>query len=220
MVEYMPIFRRLWLVAICISCSGFVCSGQSLAPGFHWDWRRSEKNGWESLGQSQRLSAPERAELIQTLASQLRPAMSNMGIETEQELRETVARTRIKLVDLSGNGTREVAAQAVGNFSCSPTGNCDCWIFRKRGGKYSLILHRSATQNFTIQPTLTRGFHDLVLGQHGSATEQGLGLYRFNGAVYRRTACYDAKWQILGQDGKPRDLKEPQITSFPCPARR
>jgi len=91
-------------------------------------------------------------------------------------------------------------AQAVDPFGffCSPTGNCEVWIFRQAGDKYSVILNRGTVQNFTIQPTITKGFHDIVLGQQGSATEEGLTLFRFDGSAYRLAACYEAGWEVLG----------------------
>ncbi|HLM82590.1 MAG TPA: hypothetical protein VK302_18450 [Terriglobales bacterium] len=210
---------RSLLLAIWICWSGFICLAQSPAKGFHWDWHKVEKDNWESIAQSKALSAKERAGLIEAVASQLRPFMSNLGIESEQGLREAAAKTRIKAVDLGGKSAGEFAAQGVGVGPtpprlCSPTGNCEFWVFRQNGDKYSVILHRTATQSFTIQPTITNGFHDLVLNQHGSAFEQGLTLYRFDGSRYRFVACYDANWEILGKDGEVHDLKEPRITPY------
>jgi hypothetical protein len=172
-----------------------------------------------SIAQSKALASKERAGLIKAVASQLRSFMSDLGIESEQQLREAAARTRIKAFDLSGKGVGEFVAQGVGVGPepprlCSPTGNCEFWVFRQNGDKYSVILHRIATQSFTIQPTLTNGFHDLVLNQHGSAFEQGLTLYRFDGSRYRFVACYDANWEILGKDGEVHDQKEPRITPY------
>ena len=142
-----------------------------------------------------------------------------MNIDTEQQLRDLAARTSIKAVDLDSNGPKQYLAQGSGGFLCSPTGNCETWVFRSDGEKYSMILHRIATQTFTIQPTVTNGFHDLVLGQHGSATEQGLTLYRFDGSKYRRIACYKANWTILGKDGEYHGLKEPRLTPVICTIR-
>jgi hypothetical protein len=42
--------------------------------------------------------------------------------------------TRVKYVDLDGDGKPEVIAQAGGEKSgCSPTGNCPLWVLRRRG---------------------------------------------------------------------------------------
>lgn len=93
-------------------------------------------------------------------------------------------------------------------------------MIRLNDDKYSVILHRTATQSFTIQPTITNGFHDLVLGQHGSATDQGLTLYRFDGSKYRRIACYDANWDYLATpDGQYHTGKEPRLTPTICEIR-
>jgi|SRR5271169_1192894 len=212
--------RRSLLLAISICWSGFPCLAQDPAKGFHWDSRKSEELTWrESISRSKTLSAKKRAGLIKAVASQFRPFMSDMGIESEQQLREVAAQTRIKAVDLSGKGVGEFVAQSVNDRSCSPTGNCEFWVLRQNGDKYSVILHRIATQTFTIQPTLTSGFHDLVLGQHGSATDQGLTLYRFDGSKYRRIACYDADWSFLGKDGEYHTRKEPHLTPTICQIR-
>lgn len=210
----MTFLRRSLLLAIWICWSGFLCLAQSPANGFHWDWRKVERDNWESIGQSKDLSANACAGLIKALVSQLRSYMPELNIQSEQELREVAARTRIKAVDLSGKGVREFLAQAGFQSACSPTGNCESWVLRQIGSEYSVILHRIATQTFTIQPTSTNGFHDLVLGQHGSATEQGLTLYRFDGAKYQKAGCYVANWEILGEDGEYHQLEEPRIT--PC----
>ncbi len=215
----MIFLRLLILLAACICCSGPLL-GQNPPKTFHWDGSKVEKDNWVTIKQSKALSAKERAGLIKAMASQLRPSMSGLSIESEQELQEFAARTWINVVNLNGKGQREVLARAADSsgFLCSPTGNCEVWIFRQLGDQYSVILKRGAVQNFTIQPTITHGFHDIVLGQHGSATEQGLALFRFDGLKYQIVACYEANWTILGKDGEVHDLNEPQIT--PCPTRK
>jgi hypothetical protein len=209
--------RPSLLLTIWICWSGYLCLAQTPAKGFHWDWHTSEELTWkESISRSNTLSPRERDGLIKAVASHLRP---NMSSESEQDLRKAAAQTRIKAVDLSGQGTREFVAQSVGDQSCSPTGNCEFWVLRQNGDKYSVILHRIATQTFAIQPTLTNGLHDLVLGQHGSATDTELTLYRFDGSKYRRVACYDANWEILGKDGEYHQLKKPRMTPTICQIR-
>jgi hypothetical protein len=216
----MTLPHRSLLQTISICWIGVFCLAQSPAKGFHWDWHKVEELTWkDSIAQSKTLSAKESAGLIRVVASQLRPSMSQADTKSEQQLREAAAQTRVKAVDLSGKGSGEFVAQSVDDRSCSPTGNCDFWVFRQNGDKYSMILHRIATQTFTIQPTFTNGFHDLVLGQHGSATDTGLTLYRFDGSKYRRVACYDADWSFLGKDGDYHTRKEPHLTPTICSIR-
>jgi hypothetical protein len=212
----MTFFRRLLVLAIGTCFAGSVCLAQR-PDEFAWDYHKVEKDGWSSISESQDLSAEQRADLMTVMAMQFRPFKSNLGIESEAQLRDIVAQTRIKTVDLGGKGVREFAVQSTGNRSCSPTGNCEFWIFHRTRDGYLLILHSLATQTFTIQPAITNGYHDIVLGRHGSAFKQGLYLYRFDGSKYRRAACYDANWEIRGKDGEVRDLKDPRIT--PCNAK-
>lgn len=131
----------------------------------------------------------------------------------DSNAKSKAADTRVRLVDLNGDGVPEVISQASGDI-CSPTGNCPFWVFQKTGAKYRLILEKWAVQDFTVQPTQTNGYFDLVLGMHGSATEQGLFLYQFRDGRYRKAGCYDANWTYLGKDGEYHDLKQPRIT--PC----
>jgi hypothetical protein len=195
---------RALLLAVWICC-GLPCLAQSSANAFHLG-RGIENEGWEIISQSKTLSTSARGALSK--------AVAGVGAKSEQELQETAAHTRIKAVDLSGKGGEEFLAQSFGVQSCSPTGNCESWVLRQKDDNYSVILHRGAAQSFTIQPTMTNGLHDLVLGMHGSATMQGLTLYRFDGAMYRRAGCYVLNFTTLGKDGEVHNLDEPRIT--PC----
>jgi len=146
------------------------------------------------------LSAKERTGLTGAVASQLRPFMSNLGIESEEQLREAAAQVQIKAVDLGDNGAREFLAQGVelalhSHRSAVRLAIGEVWVIRLNGTKYSVILHRTATQTFTIQPTITNGFHDLVLGQHGSANR-----HRVDSLSLRRLQVPDA-WPAMTQTG-------------------
>jgi hypothetical protein len=220
----MTVRRPSLLLAIWICWSGAFCLAQNPAEKFHWDSNNWQRDGWERIGAAKFLSAGERVLLIGAVADQLRSSVRDIEIESEEDLRKAAAQTQCKAVDLGGNGVLQFLVQSGGvgpaaQLLCSPTGNCESWVFRLHDNKYSMILHRTATQTFTIQSTMTNGFHDLVLGQHGSATDQGLTLYRFDGLKYRRIACYDANWEILGEDGEIHRLKKPRITPTICEMR-
>lgn len=200
------VFPRAALVLTVWFCSnGLLCLAQNSANDLRLG-REVENDGWEIISQSKTLSATARAALIR--------AVAGVGGKSEQELQETASQTRIKAVDLSAKGGRELLAQGFGVRSCSPTGNCESWVLRQNGNKFSVILHRGAAQTFTIQPIITNGLHDIVLGMHGSATMQGLTLYRFDGTAYQRAACYNENFTVLGKDGQVHNLDEPRI--IPC----
>lgn len=192
-----------------------VSLAQSTTPAFHWE---SEKvvTGWERVDQSKSLSPTQRTLLTRAIAAQIRPSMSKMQIGSEADLQTLVRQTQIKAVRLCEEEESDFLASASGSYFCSPTGNCQVWVFRLHDDKYSLLLRHPATQTFTIQSTVTNGFHDLVLGQHGSATEVGLTWYRFDGSKYKRAACYDARSDFLGKDGEYHTRKLPRLTRVTC----
>lgn len=90
----------------------------------------------------------------------------------------------------------------------------NCRFLQKAKSEYRLILEKRAAEGFTIQPNRTNSYSDLVLNMRGSATEQGLYLYRFSQGRYRRLACYDANWTYLDKNDEVKELQEPHIT--PC----
>jgi len=197
--------RLVQLVAL-ICCFGLFSFGQHGKEKFHWDWHNIQKDGWESIGQAKFLTPNERALLTAAIAAQF---------QSEEHLGKSSSQAYVKAVNLGDDGGREFLTLSSFDF-CSPTGNCEAWIFRLRNDKYSVILHRPATQAFTIQSTVSHGFHDIVLIQHGSATSQGLTLYRFDSSKYRRVSCYDARWDFLGKDGEQHTRKEPLLTPAIC----
>jgi hypothetical protein len=182
---------------------------------FHWDTDYIEELDFkDAISLSKRLTVTEKGTLIRIIANRLARYNREGMPGPKQNWRQLAEETRIKLVDLNGDGQLDVIAQAVGDDSgCSPTGNCPVWVFLKSGPTYKLILDRNAIQTFTIQPTRTNGFLDLVLGMHGSATEEEGFLYQFRNGRYTKIACNDVNWERL-VNGELVDLKKPDIT--PC----
>jgi hypothetical protein len=159
------------------------CGQQSSAVHagpFHWNPDDSQELGGEDrISQMKSLNSMERERILDAIIQELKLNMREVATHTEQKWSAIAADTRIKLVDLNADGIPEVIAQASGDELCSPTGNCSFWVFMRSGSRYKLILDAHARQTFTIQKSRTNGFLDLVLGMHGSATEQGLFVYRF-----------------------------------------
>jgi hypothetical protein len=86
------------------------------------------------------------------------------------------------------------------------------WVFEKTATGYSLILGISGVQVFTIEPTTTNGFRDIVLGSYGPASERTLLVFRYSNGRYLRGECYDANWWTY--EGGFHKLAEPKVT--PC----
>lgn len=182
------------------------------AEGFQWEWRDSEFLV-QTLREAKVTSA-ERMAIANAIANQVRPYMPYMrfiGIESEQQLRDATLNTRVKLVDLNGDGIPEVIAQGTDKLGCSPTGNCPFWVFQKSGHEYRLLVSLGGIQTFQIQRSRSNGFRDIVVEMHGSATQRTLRLLRFGNGKYHEGGCYDANWSVLEGD-TVRELKEPRLT--------
>jgi hypothetical protein len=167
-----------------------------------FDWTASEELTGKQTMTKLTLSKSDRAALVRALSQQLK------GSHTDES--DLVSITRFKSIDLNGDGIPEIVAQASGDI-CSPTGNCPFWIFQKTAASYKVILKRGAVQTFTIQKIRSDQYLDIVLGMHGSATEQDLRLYRFKDGQYRNAGCYNANWSYIDKNGEEHELKKPRI---------
>lgn len=159
------------------------------------------------------LTLKERKALIEAISVLIRPGSKIGSATSEKKLLNDVNATRVKLVDLNGDGIPEVIAQGYGEESCSPTGNCDFWVFMRSGNGYKLILETDTVQTFAIISKRTNGFNDLILRQHGSAYESVALVYRFADGKYRLGPCYNVNFERL-VGGEVQELEEPDIT--PC----
>ncbi|HEX8816797.1 MAG TPA: hypothetical protein VF753_14965 [Terriglobales bacterium] len=64
------------------------------------------------------------------------------------------------------------------------------WVIRFDGDKPMLLATPKREFNgwvYSIQPSVSHGLRDLVLGWHMSAMETGLSYFQFDGTLYRRT---------------------------------
>jgi hypothetical protein len=173
-------------------------------PGLQWNWKESQE-AKNTVATSVGIGPADRTMLLKALAARFKG---------DPDPKKRAEETRVKLIDLNDDDVAEVIAQPVDDVNCSPAGNCPFWVFQRTTDGYRLLLKKAVIQTFTVQPTRTSGYRDLVLGMHGSATEQTLFEYRFRDGLYRQTGCYDANWEYLGKDGVYHDLKEPRKT--PC----
>ena len=177
---------------------------------FHWDWKESQELKADQSVRNSKLAEQDRKEVAIAIADEIRPMMADVEIKSQAELKKKALDTRIALIDLNGDGIPEVVAQAM--VGCGATGNCPFWVFRKSKRGYDAILQGEA-QTFTVQPSSTNGFRDIVLSTHGSYSSGGLTDYHYRDGVYKDVGCYGYEWTVL--EGETiRELKEPRIT--PC----
>jgi len=186
---------------------------------FYWSIRKAHGLEYKRMiRNSPGLSPAERAILIKTVAGLIRPFVEDNEIGSESELRQVAANTLVELIDLDGDGTPEIIAQASDmRAGCGATGNCPFWVFKKVSGGYKLLLDTrdkdgiGGAELITVESSRTNGFNDFVLAVHDSAFEMDLIVYRFRNGLYRQSACYDASW-VSTAGGRWHDLKYPMIS--------
>lgn len=178
--------------------------------GFHWNWKNWQELSAEQSLRKAQLPNQQKKAIASAIADEIRPMMSDLEIQSEPQLQKAALDTRVKMIDLNGDGGPEVVAQ--GMVNCSATGNCPFWIFRKAKSGYELLLEGEA-QTFTIQKSGANQFSDIVLARHGSYDSGDLVHYVYRNGFYHEEGCYGYYWTVLEGD-RIRELKEPRLT--PC----
>jgi len=182
----------------------------ALTADFSWSWRNQEVIGRTdiSLNNTSRLTEPERGTLLDAIVLRLQKPMSERGYDDER-IREIASTTRLRFLDL-GEGRAVIMATSLGlEGGCDALANCPFWIFRRAKDGYVSLLDTVAA-SYTIQPTSTNGFSDLVMLRYLSAGNGRLTLYQYADGKYAEAGCYTAAWAAP----KDSELQEPALA--PC----
>ncbi len=181
---------------------------------FQWDWHKARELGATDSLRLSKMRRSDRDGIARAVDEQLRSRAGDLGTGAGEEMNSAVLDSRIMMVDLDGEGTREAIVQGSGELAgCSATGNCPLWIFKKSGGKWRMLLWAPSVQSFTIQPVRGKRFPDIVLAAHRSAFESELTLFRYSHGAFRASGCEEASW--LGENDPGRQLKEPRLRECP-----
>ncbi|HUI83725.1 MAG TPA: hypothetical protein VL240_05850 [Candidatus Binatia bacterium] len=184
----------------------------ALAADFQWDWHNQEVIGRNDpgLGNTSKLTEPERNALLDAVIVRLLKPMTEQGYD-DARIREIALTTRLRFLDL-GEDKPVIMATSLGlEGGCDALVNCPFWIFRHTPDGYVSLLETRAA-SYTIQPTSSNGWSDLVISRHNSPQESRLTLYKFDGSKYADAGCYTATWP----PAKDGEIQEPAIA--PCQA--
>jgi hypothetical protein len=164
----------------------------------------------KSFGQAIELDARTAKPLPMQLVAAIRKEIGN-GCQLPQD---NVAFTKAFRSGAFRPGSQHsiLVVQATANCLCSPTGNCDFWVFDRVKTEYRELLHAEAVQTFRFLPSSSHGFRDLQTSMHGSAWYSDLTNYRYNGEHYEVHSCLSRDYN----DGRGNSLKKPVIASRPC----
>lgn len=179
-------------------------------PELNWDWRSQEMIGREdpSVGNTSKLTEPERGALIDAIVLRLQKPMGDAGYDDDR-IREIATTTRIRFVDV-GSGSPLIFTTSMGlEGGCDALGNCPLWVFRHTDDGFLSLLNTIAA---TFTPKRDEGGFEVVFLHHLSAKESGLAVYRFADDKLEGTGCYTALWPKASSD--PNQVSEPRIE--PC----
>ncbi len=177
----------------------------AFAADLEWNWRNQETLGRNdpSVGNTSKLTEPERAELIQAIVARLEKPMSDQGYDDDR-IHEIASTSRVRFVDLGGDSKPLLLTASIGlEGGCDAMGNCPFWIFRHTEDGYVSLLDTVA-RSYTVQPTSSNGFSDLVLTRRTSADESRLTVYHYADGKYTDAGCYTAT-SPTSKDGESQD---------------
>lgn len=103
----------------------------------------------------------------------------------------------IKRIDLDGDGESEFLVSGKDTrLFCGGLANCDLWIFGKREGRMTRLLH-SAGIAVEWSSTRSKRVRNVEVRFNGSSYPDTLRKYRFDGRQYRLARCYGQDKQTL-----------------------
>jgi hypothetical protein len=117
------------------------------------------------------------------------------------------------LIDVDRDGKNELAIR---NY-CAPVGNCQFWIFKKKGDGYEILLKAiNDVQMFKLRKSKTKKYFDLETTAHGDAWSGGMSVYKFDGKEYILEECFDYTYIYIDKKGRRHELKKPILTPLHC----
>ena len=139
----------------------------------------------------------------------------NRCIFPGRTLKQEIDTIRIARAALRANAPEQLLVQASDACHCGGTGNCGFWVVERRGKGFRVLLETEMVQEFSLEQSRSNGYRDIMTSSHGSATLQGLVLYKFDGKQYRTSDCASVEYPIK-DDGSPAG--PPKLTRMKCGA--
>ena len=119
-------------------------------------------------------------------------------------------------VSLNSKGESAIVVWGRSSCYCSPTGNCDFWVFHKVKGKYEMLLQTEMVRNYGFLTTKTNGYRDFAAWSHDSAQRSPARLYRFDGEAYQVHCGWEEAYEYEGPNETWVSVTEPRIEQNSC----
>jgi len=176
------------------------------ASHFYWSEAKSQELDYKStIASAKELSPKERNDLLAFVLYRFKHPVNAHDEEmfegiSDDQMRKLTAATRIELVDLDGDGKKEIIAQGNGIGPCGATGNCIVLVLRDTDTGWETLLDSrigkfgGGYEKIRVLDTKNDGFRDIVLASHDSAAERTAIVYRYEEGHYVPHQCYHISW--------------------------
>jgi len=190
-----------FIVAIVTTANCQTTPNPNGASHFYWSEAKAHELDYQhTIATATELSATERSDLLAFFLRRFQhPTNAHDQTWSEDssadELRKLAADTRIELVDLNDDETREIIAQGNGLGPCGGTGNCLVMVLQSTPSGWKTLLDSHAQfdggfDKIRVLDTSTNGYRDIVVADHTSACERTALVLAYDNNQYRQRECY------------------------------
>ncbi len=118
---------------------------------FAWEWRDQQVIGREdaSVGNTSKLTEPERSSLLDAIVLRLQKPMADAGYDDDR-IREIASTTRIRFIDVGASEPLIFTTSLGLEGGCDALGNCPFWVFRRTDDGFLSLLNTIAA-SYTTQ---------------------------------------------------------------------
>ncbi len=100
----------------------------------------------------------------------------------------------VQEIDLNSDEQKEFILQGNNGNLCSATGSCAVWIYQRKNDGYKLLLQSYAYSDgvekwIEVKKQKTKGYREILLKTHSSASDTIYYFYKFNGNRYIEINC-------------------------------
>ena len=118
----------------------------------------------------------------------------------------------VKEINLNQDNQKEILLRGKNFNLCSAVGNCGFWIYEKKNKKYRKLLYSTdyvdvSEMGDQIEKSKTKGYFDILLKGHMSASDTSYEYFKFDGKKYKTskslvhacTVCVgdNPKWEFM-----------------------
>jgi hypothetical protein len=160
---------------------------------------------WRSVGAYQGVTSRDDRDLSDTQVAAIRKKLKSdkevVACGDFESADSVLERLEFQRVWLSSDNTQQVLVEA--GPGCRGGANGPMWIVQLNRGRVTVLASPAGGFEgyvYSVPITTSRGYRDIVVGWHDSASEAGLAYFRFDGTQYRKLSRVTARMDDNGKE--------------------